>query len=99
MGPTKVPLWRYLIGMILKAENFIYIICIIHYFIAVKRYRCQGNSYKGKHFIGDWLTVSEIWSIIMTAGSMTADMVLEKLLRVLHLDPQAVGKGVTLGLA
>ena len=51
-----------------------------------------------------WLTVSEAQSIIIMAGhgGMQADMVLEKDLRVLHLDPQATGSKLsvsTLGIA
>jgi hypothetical protein len=36
-----------------------------------------------------WLTGSEVQSIIIEAASIQADMVLEKELRVLHLDPKA----------
>ena len=40
-----------------------------------------------------WLTISEVQSVIIMAGhgSMQADMVLEKELRVLRFDPQGAG--------
>ena len=66
--------------------------CLSQGFIAVKRHHDQGNSYKGKHFIWGWLTISEVQSILIIdgrRGSTQADMVLEKELRILHLDPKA----------
>jgi hypothetical protein len=37
---------------------------------AVKRYHDHSNSYKGKHLIWDWLTVSEVQPIIIMVGNM-----------------------------
>jgi hypothetical protein len=51
---------------------------------AVKRHHDQGDSYKGHHLIGAGLQVLRFKSIIITAGTRQADMVLEEL-RVLHL--------------
>ncbi|KAL6091852.1 hypothetical protein STEG23_032202, partial [Scotinomys teguina] len=55
--------------------------------LAVKRHHDYGNYYKGKHLIGVVDYSSEVQSIIIMVGlgSMQADMVLEKELRVLHL--------------
>ena len=46
-----------------------------------------------KHPATGWLTISEVQSVIIMAGhgSMQADMVLEKELRVLRFDPQEAG--------
>jgi alpha-mannosidase len=41
-------------------------------FISVKSHYGQGNSYKGKTFNWSWLTVSEVQSIVIMAGSMAA---------------------------
>ena len=59
--------------------------------IAVKRHHDQGNSYKAKHFIGAGLQVQKFspLSSWQEHGSVQADMVLEKKLRVLHLDLKA----------
>ena len=48
---------------------------------------------KEKTFNWGLLRVSEVYSIIIMAGhsSVQADMVLQKDLRVLHLDPQRAG--------
>ena len=54
--------------------------------IAVKKYHNQGISYKN----WVWLTVLEVQSIIMQAGP-----VLQKGLRVLHLDPQGARRRLT----
>jgi hypothetical protein len=51
--------------------------------IPVKRHRDQVNSYKGEHIWG-WLTLSEVQSIIIVAGSVAPVE-----LRVLHLVPKA----------
>ena len=48
--------------------------------IAVNRHHDHGNCYKGKHFIGVAYS-----SVHHHHGSMQADIVLEKELRVLHL--------------
>jgi hypothetical protein len=63
-------------------------------FIAVKRYHDQGNFYKGKHFIMAGLQF-QVQSLIVPYhhsqkhGSVEAGMVLDKELRVLHLDLKA----------
>jgi hypothetical protein len=59
----------------------------------VKRHYDQGNSYKRRHFTG---VVYSFRGLVhyhhgRKHGSMQADMVLEKELRVLHLDLQAGG--------
>ena len=62
--------------------------------VAVKRHNDLGNSYKGKHLLGLAYS-SEVESIVIIGGkhgNMQADMVLEKELRVLHLDQQATGR-------
>ena len=61
--------------------------------IAVKRHHDHGNSYKGKHFTGASLQ-SQRFSPLLSwweawRGSLQAGIVLEKELRVLHLDLQA----------
>jgi hypothetical protein len=48
----------------------------------------QGNSYKGKHLIGGW----PHYHNVEKQGSTQADMLLERKLRVLHPDQQAIGK-------
>ena len=58
--------------------------------IAVKRHCDHGNSYQGKSLIG-WLTFPEhqfiiIWYSVVLYGGVQADVVLEKELKVLHLD-------------
>ena len=50
--------------------------------VAVKGHHDHGNSYKGEHLTGGLI-------IGQMHGGMQADMVLEKELRVLYLDPQA----------
>ena len=63
--------------------------------ITVKRYHDKGHSYKRKHLIGAGLQFGG--SVHFHHGGkhdgMQADMVLEKELRVQHLDRQAVGRG------
>ena len=58
----------------------------------MKRHHDHGNSYKGKHLIGVAYS-SEVWSTIIMVGhgGMQADMVLEKELRILYLDPKVTG--------
>ena len=61
--------------------------------IAVKTHHDHSNSYKGEHLIWDSLQL-QIFRPLLSGGkqgSMQADMVLERKLRVLHLDPQATG--------
>jgi hypothetical protein len=61
----------------------------------MKRYHHQGNSYKRKW---GWLTVSEVQFIIIMVGkhgSIQADLVLEKELRVLRLDSKAARRKLT----
>jgi hypothetical protein len=55
----------------------------------VKRHHEQCNSYKGKHLIGAGLQFqgSAHYHHGRKHGSVQVDMVLEKMLRVLHLDP------------
>jgi hypothetical protein len=40
------------------------LVVLVRVSVAVKRHHGQGYSYKGKHFFGGWLTVSEVQSII-----------------------------------
>ena len=67
----------------------------------MKKHHDHGNSYKGKHLIGAGLQFRDLVHYHHGGkhGSMQADMVLEKELRVLHIDLQAIGEAVTLGLA
>ena len=65
--------------------------------IAVKRHHDHGISYKGRHII----VVALLWFRDLVhyhhggkQGSMQADRVLDKELRVLHLDSQATGSGL-----
>jgi hypothetical protein len=63
-------------------------------FIAMKRHHDHGNSYKGKHLIG---AGSEFRGLVHCHHGgrhvgMQADLVLERSLRVFHLDPQAAGR-------
>jgi hypothetical protein len=57
----------------------------------VKRHHDHGNSYKGKHLIGAGLQFrgSVHYHQGRKHGSIQAGMVLEKELRVLHLDLKA----------
>jgi hypothetical protein len=59
--------------------------------IAVKRHHDQGDLYKGQHLIGAGLLFRGLvhYSHGGKPGSMQTDLVLEKELRVLHLDLQA----------
>ena len=71
-------------------------------FITVKSHHDHVSSYKGKHLIGTGLQFRG--SVIIMVGHMVAHrqawMMLEKELRVLHLDPQAAGRdSEPLGLA
>ena len=72
------------------------IIILVWFSIAVKRHHDYSNSYKGKYLIGNSLQFQKFGSWWCVAG-----MVLEKELRVLHLDPQAAGATVctTLNIA
>ena len=68
--------------------------------IAVTSHHGHGNSYKRKHLIGAGLQVRR--SLVHHChggkpGSVQADMVLEKELRVLHLDGQAPGRETDAG--
>lgn len=53
--------------------------------IGVKRQHDHSNSHKGKHLTG-WLTEVQSIIIIVGHGGRQADKMLEKELRVLHLD-------------
>ena len=57
--------------------------------IAVKRHHKHGKSYNRKHLHGSCLAH---YHHGRNHGSMQADMVLEKMLGVLHSDPQAAGR-------
>ena len=57
--------------------------------IAVKRHHDHSNSYKRKAF--HWDGLQSFSPLSSGHGGMQADMVLEKELRVPHLDPQAIG--------
>ena len=63
--------------------------------VAVKRHRdhCSSNSYKGKHLIGAAYSFRGLVHYChgRKHGGVQADMVLEKELRVLHLDLKAAG--------
>ena len=63
---------------------------------AVRRHHDHVNSYKGKHLIGV-AYIFRAWSIIIKGrhGGQQVDIVLEKDLRVLHLDLQATGDTVS----
>ena len=65
--------------------------------IAVKRHPGHGESYKGKHFLRAGLQFRG--SVHLHHGGMQVNMVLEKELRVLHLDSQAAEETLTLGIA
>ena len=62
--------------------------------IAMKRYHDCGNSYKGKHFPGqaDHLRGLVHYYPNRRHGSVQVDIVLERKLRVLHLDLHAAGR-------
>jgi hypothetical protein len=55
------------------------------FLFAEERHHDSGNSYKGKHFIGTGLQLPRFISW-WEAWQFQADMVLEKELRLLHLD-------------
>jgi hypothetical protein len=59
----------------------------------MKRHHDHSNSYKGKHLIGADLQLrsSVHYHHGGKCGSTQTDLVLEKELRVLHLDQQAAG--------
>ena len=65
---------------------------LVRIFIAVKRHHDQGNSYKEKHLTGAGLLFRDFILCHYGGkhGSIQVDMVLEKELRVLHLDLQEV---------
>jgi hypothetical protein len=67
----------------------------------VKRHHNQGNSYKGKHLIRADLQVLRFspLSSRQDDGSIQADMVLEKELRVLPLNPRHPGEETVLQAA
>ena len=65
---------------------------VIRVSIAVKRHHNQGNSYKGQHLIGAGLQYHHGGK----HGIVQANVVLEKELRVLHLDPKTARGGLTL---
>lgn len=56
--------------------------------IAMKKHHDHGNAYRGNHLIGVCLQFGDFvhHCHIRKHGDMQADMVLEKELRVLHLD-------------
>ena len=58
------------------------------------RHHDQGNSYKDEYFIEACLQFRSLVHCHYGRehGSMQADMMLEKELRVLHLDPRAAGR-------
>ena len=58
--------------------------------IVVKRHHDHGHSYKGKCLIGACLQRFGPFRHGGKHGSMQADVVLERKLRVLHLDQQGV---------
>ena len=64
--------------------------------ISVKRHHDRDNSYKGKclmalaHSFRDLVHFSPLFMV--EHGSVKADVVLEKKLRVTHLDLQAIGR-------
>ena len=64
--------------------NVNYELCLSSGFIAVKRHHDQGNSYKGKHLIGAGLQFQRLSPF----SSWQKAWLLEKELRVLHLDLQ-----------
>ena len=65
----------------------------------MKRHHDYSTFYTGKHLIGAGLQFKGL--VHYYHGGMQVDMVLEKELRVLHLDLQAAGRRLcaTLGLA
>ena len=52
----------------------------------MERYHDHSNSYKEKHLIGAGLQFQSLYCHGRDHGRMHADMVLEKEMRVLHLD-------------
>jgi hypothetical protein len=60
----------------------------------VKRHHNLSNSYKGKHFIGAGLQfrVLVCYHHGGKHGGAQADTMLEKELRIVHLDPQEAGR-------
>lgn len=57
-------------------------------FITVKKYHDHSTSYKGKYFIG--LGLQFQWFCPLSSWNMQEDMVLEKKLTTLHLNPETV---------
>ena len=55
----------------------------------MKRFHYYSHSYKGKHLIGAGLQLINI--VMVGHGGVQANMVLEKGLRILHLDILATG--------
>lgn len=60
----------------------------------MKTYHDHGNSYKGKHLIGLAYSFKDLvhYCHRRKHGGMEADMLLEKELKVLHMNPQAPGR-------
>ena len=60
----------------------------------MKRHRGYSNSYKGWHLIGAGVQFRGLVHCHHGGkhGGMQADMVLERKLRVLHMDPQGAGR-------
>lgn len=78
----------------------LHLICaLVRVSVAVQRHREHSNSHEGKQFIGVAYS-SEVPSIVMVGrGSVRADMVLQKELRILYLDPKARGDGLSVTLS
>jgi hypothetical protein len=75
-------------------KHFVFIVVLVRLSIAVKRRHDQGNSYKGQHLIGAYSFRGSVhYHHSRKHGSLQADMLLEKKLRVLHLEPNAGRRG------
>ena len=70
-------------------------------FYCCERHHDYSKSYKGKHLIGSGLKLRGLvhYSHSGNPDSWKADMVLEKKLRILQLDPQAAEMKVTLDIS
>ena len=67
-------------------------VCLSQCLIAMKRHD-HGNSYKGEHLLGACIQFQRFSPLFGGKhGSMQADMVLEKKLRVLRSNQQAAGR-------
>ena len=84
-------------GMRGNAGFLLIIFVLVMVSIAVKRHCDQGNSYKGQHIIRATSQVQKFspLSSRQEHGSILADTVLEKMLRVLHLDPASASQGLS----